>query len=71
MKVSWSVGREIITRTDTGTHTPCIQTGSTLFPFQAAFEILLNGGSFERKLREKCHRQKSSDGTSRRGEERH
>src|ERR1700677_4245209 len=32
------VGRKTITRTRTGTHPPCIQSGSTLFPSQPAFE---------------------------------
>src|SRR5271170_5695037 len=31
---------EIVTRNCTRTHTPCIQNGSILFPFQAAFERL-------------------------------
>jgi hypothetical protein len=33
------LGRKFETRTRTGTHTPCIQTSSTLFPFQAAFDL--------------------------------
>ena len=37
-EVSGSLGRKFETRTCTGTHTPCIRTSSTLFPFQAAFE---------------------------------
>ena len=38
-EISGSLGRKFETRTRTGTHTPCIQTSSTLFPFQAAFDL--------------------------------
>ncbi len=40
--------REIKTRTRTGTHPPCIQTGPTLFPFQAALDDVRSSGTFER-----------------------
>src|ERR1700733_12137774 len=43
------VGRKTITRTRTGTHSPCIQSGSTLFPSQAALDHRCAGGTIERK----------------------
>src|ERR1019366_7662319 len=43
------VGRKTITRTRTGTHSPCIQSGSTLFPSQAAFDHWCVGSTIEHK----------------------